>query len=123
MTQIYVFGKGNIIQPGENVECALPCNNLVMKEAAVEGGGSWSLELGQWCLKRSPATRTQTPPASKIKFPCRCIPDLAAQQVMSSQAPGQDAQQGQMDRMSLKETDDRILFAAAKDLMYLFLFN
>ena len=73
--------------------------------------------------KDAPGNKNADTTSIQNRFPSRWIPDLAAQQVVSSQAPGQDAEQGRMAPMGLQETDHRILFAEAKDLMYLFLFN
>ena len=68
-------------------------------------------------LKDAPGNKNADTTSIQNRFPNKWIPDLAAQQVMSSQAPGQDAEHGQMASMSLQETDHRILFAEAKDLM------
>ena len=73
--------------------------------------------------EKVPSNKNTDTTSIQNRFPRRRIPDLAAQQVACSQAPGQDAEQCQVAPMSLQETDHRILFAEANSLMYLFLSN
>ena len=81
------------------------------------------LEIRTMVSEEVPSNKNTDSTSIQNRLPRRRIPDLAAQQVMSSQAPGQDAEHGQMAPMSLQETDHRILLAEAKDLMYLLLSN